>query len=138
MCGVSTRDIEPSELPGRYGDPRRGRGIAILIAVVVAGSFLGWLAWATWFHATPEVTSELVAWEVVDAHTATAVIEVDIEGGAEELSCQVQAKSTDGTVVGLLAFEPVDGRNEVTIATEREATSVSSLGCTAEGQSRPR
>ena len=53
-------------------------------------------------------------------------------------SCTLRAFADDHTTVGELAFEPVDGRNEVTVRTERRATSVTLLGCTAPGQPRPR
>ena len=136
---MSTSDTEPaSDLVSRYGDPRRGRQLALVLGGVVAATFLGWLAWAIWFHATPEVTSTLTTYDVVDAHTATAVLEVSVEGDAEEATCRVQALAADHSVVGVLDFEPVDGRNEVTITTERKATTVERVGCTAKGQSRPR
>ena len=53
-------------------------------------------------------------------------------------SCTLRAFAEDHSTVGELAFEPVDGRNEVTLRTERRATSVTLLGCTAPGQPRPR
>ena len=52
--------------------------------------------------------------------------------------CVVRALADDHSVVGEVAFTPVDGRNEVVIRTERRATSADLVGCTAEGQSRPR
>ncbi len=127
-----------SDLQSRYGDPRRTRRTAIVIGIVVAAAFLGWLAWATWDHATPDVSSELGPNQVIDAHTATAVVNVDLGEDAEDVNCQVKALATDHSVVGIIDFEPVDGRNEVTIATERQATAVELVGCTAKGQSRPR
>jgi hypothetical protein len=132
MTGVST------DLSSRYGSaPIRQRQVVIALCVALAAAFLGWVAWAAWFHATPSVTSELVSFRIVDAHEATAVLEVDLEGDAEDVTCRVQALASDHSVVGEQSFSPVDGRNEVSLRTEREATSVSKLGCTAEGQSRP-
>jgi hypothetical protein len=37
-----------------------------------------------------------------------------------------------------VVFTPADGRNEVQIRTERRATSADLVGCTAQGQPRPR
>ena len=44
----------------------------------------------------------------------------------------------DHTTVGEVAFTPTDGLNEVVVRTERRATTVEKLGCTAPGQNRPR
>jgi hypothetical protein len=132
MTGVNT------DLSSRYGTgPGRQRQVVIVLCVVLAAAFLGWVAWAAWFHATPSVKSELVSFKVVDPHEATAVIEVDLDDDATDPECRVQAIAPDHSVVGELTFVPVDGRNEVSVRTEREATSVAKLGCTAEGQSRP-
>ena len=128
----------PPDLADRYGTPSpvRRRVLVGAVAVVVVG-FLGWLAWAAWFHATPAVQSDLVTWAVVDDHEATATVSVALEEGATA-SCLVRAVAEDHMTVGEVAFEPVDGSNEVTVRTERRATSVTLVGCTAEGQPRPR
>ena len=132
MAGVST------DLSSRYGTtPGRQRQLVVALCVVLAAAFLGWVAWAAWDHSTPSVKSELVSFKVIDSHEATAVIEVDLDGDAEDATCRVQAVAPDHSVVGELTFTPVDGRNEVSVRTEREATSVAKLGCTAEGQPRP-
>ena len=128
----------PPSLADRYGTPspvRRRVLVGVLAVVVVA--FAGWLAWAAWFHATPAVESELVTWAVPDDHEATATVEVALEEGVTA-SCVVRAVAEDHTTVGEVAFEPVDGSNDVTVRTEREATSVTLVGCTAPGQPRPR
>ncbi len=128
----------PPGLADRYGTPSPVRRRVLLGAVaVVVVVFLGWLAWTAWFHATPAVQSELVTWAVVDEHEATATVSVALEEGVTA-SCVVQAVAEDHTTVGEVAFEPVDGTNEVSVRTEREATSVTLVGCTAEGQPRPR
>ena len=53
-------------------------------------------------------------------------------------SPRVKAFAEDHTVVGEATFTPVAGRNEVTLRTERRATSVESVGCTTPDQPRPR
>ena len=107
-----------------------GLGLAVLLA--------GWLAWAVWVHSTPKVTSSLATWDVVDEHSATATLEVRLQPGADDARCLLRAYAEDHTVVGDVSFEPRDGRNEVTIRTEREATSVERIGCTADGQNDAR
>ena len=134
--------LPPRQRPeGRYGAPSRsGRLVLLAVVSVVVVTFLGWLAWAAWFHATPVVTSDLTAFEVIDEHQATALVDVALADDAAEkdVRCVVRALSEDHTPVGEKSFVPTDGRNEVAIRTERRATSVELVGCTAEGQPRPR
>ena len=127
-----------SDLTERYGAPSRTRHrLVVAGAVLLALVFGGWLAWTTLFHASPVVSSELTTWEVVDDQNVTAVVVVDLQDDVAA-TCVVRAYSEDHTTVGEVAFEPVDGTNEVTLRTERRATSVTRLGCTAPGQPRPR
>ncbi len=125
----------------RYGSrPGWQRTLGLALAGLLALTGLAWLAWVAWFHATPEVTSELVTWQVVDDHTATARIQVRLDDGvdASRVRCVVQAQALDHTTVGEVTVTPRPGTNEVTVRTERPATSVSLQGCTAPGQARPR
>ncbi|MBD8870433.1 DUF4307 domain-containing protein [Nocardioides donggukensis] len=127
-----------TDLAARYGTARpRRRRLVVTLSAAMAAVFLGWLAWATWFHSTPEVASELTGFEVVDTHTSTADVSVQLEDGAEA-RCRVRAFSEDHAVVGEISFVPVQGRNDVSIRTEREATSVDLVGCTTPDQPRPR
>ncbi len=127
-----------TDLADRYGAPSpvRRRVVAV-VATAVAVAFLAWLAWTTVFHASPVVESELTSFDVVDDGSAAAVVTVSLADGVVA-SCRIRAFADDHTTVGEVAFEPVDGRNEVTLRTERRATSVTLLGCTSPGQPRPR
>lgn len=132
----------PEVLADRYGAPARWRRWLLLgtvAAVVVA--FLGWLAWTALSHSTPEVESELVTFDVVDDHTATAEVAIDRRDTDVDATCLVRAIAEDHSVVGELSWKP-DGeareRAEVTIRTERRATSVEMVGCTTRDQGRPR
>jgi len=126
-------------LAERYGAPRPLRRRAVLVAsAVVALAFLGWLAWTVWDELHPEVTSSLVTWDAKDEHTAVATVEVQLSDDAVRPSCTLRASAEDHQVVGELTFTPEDGRSVQTIRTERLATQVELLGCTAEGQNRPR
>jgi hypothetical protein len=129
-------------LGDRYGapDPWRRR-LVVAASALLALVFLGWLAWAVWGNATPDVDSEMVTYEVVDEHHATARVEVRLSGADVRASCVLQAVAEDHTVVGELAFTPEYGARqplELTVRTERRATSVNLVGCTAPGQPRPR
>ena len=127
----------------RYGRPAPWRRTAIIVVSGLVGVLaLSWLAWTTFFHSTPAVSSRLVGWEVVDDHAVAARIDVVIRGNdsGETIgaTCQVRAIAADHTVVGEASFTPTDGPNEVEVRTERRATSVESLGCTTPDQPRPR
>jgi hypothetical protein len=127
-----------TDLTDRYGAPSRWRRpVTIAVAAAVAVVSLGWLAWTVWFHSTPAVTSDLVSFEVASDHETQARLDVVLDDGVEA-SCRLRAFAEDHTTVGELVFTPVAGANEVVIRTERRATTVEKLGCTAEGQPRPR
>jgi hypothetical protein len=135
---VSAQDT----LEGRYGAPAPWRRRALVTAsVAVAVVFLAWLAWSVYEHATPQVTSELETFSVDDDHTVTAVLVVSLDSSDVKASCTLRAYAEDHTTVGELTFtpDPGKGRRQVeTIRTERRATSVEKIGCTAPGQDRPR
>ena len=72
------RDVEQI-LSERYAAPPAWRRpVTIVAVVVVAVVALAWLAWAAIDQATPKVESNLLGWDVVDAHAATARIDVTI------------------------------------------------------------
>ena len=127
-----------TDLADRYGTASRWRRpatIALAVAVAVIG--LGWLSWTVWFHSTPAVTSDLVSFDVTSDHETAARLDVALGDGVDA-TCRLRAFAEDHTPVGELVFTPVDGANEVVIRTERRATTVEKLGCTADGQPRPR
>jgi hypothetical protein len=111
--------------------------VAVGATVVLAVVGLVWLAWAAFFHGSPEVRSELVSFEVVSSSETTARVDVRLEGDVQA-TCRLRALAADKTAVGEVAFTPTDGNNDVVIRTEREATAVEKIGCTAAGQPRPR
>jgi hypothetical protein len=135
---VSAQDT----LAERYGAPAPWRRRALITAsVALALAFVVWLAWSVYEHATPRVTSELEGWSVEDDHTVTAVLVVHMDSSDVKASCTLRATAEDHTTVGELTFtpDPSKGRRQVeTIRTERRATSVDRIGCTAPGQDRPR
>ena len=127
-----------TDLADRYGTPSRwARPAAVSLATVLAVVGLGWLGWTVWFHTNPGVTSSLVSFEVTSDHETQARLDVRL-GDDGDATCRLRAFAEDHTPVGELAFTPVGGSNEVVIRTERRATTVEKLGCTTEGQPRPR
>ena len=135
---MSTQD----GLAERYGEPSaHRRRLLIAATVVLAVVFLGWLAWSAVSHTRTQVTSELEGWSVIDDSTVSVVLLVSLADDDVQASCRVRVFAEDHTTVGELAFTPdpdVGRRQVVEIRTERRATAVESLGCTAEGQKRPR
>jgi hypothetical protein len=126
-------------LADRYAAPPAWRRPVTIAAVaVVALVALAWLAWAAFDASDPKVQSQLISFDVVDDHTVTARVDVQLSSGTTGASCTVEAVASDHTIVGELQFRPVSGSNEVTVRTERRATSADAPGCTADGQDRPR
>ncbi len=132
------RDVEQT-LTERYAAPPAWRRpLTIAAVVVLAVVALAWLAWAAIGQATPKVESNLVGYDVVDAHSTTARVDVTIRDAGSHPSCTVQAIASDHSIVGELTFRPTNGTNTVTVRTEREATAVDVPGCIADGQDHPR
>lgn len=112
--------------------------VMLVLVVVLLVALAGWLAWAIWVHSTPKVASKMTGFDIVDEHTVVGRIDVDLRSGTTGASCLVRAYAEDHTPVGDATFVPEHGRNEVTVRTEREATSLESVGCTADGQNDAR
>jgi len=134
---VSTQQV----LAERYGAPAPWRSSAlravIALVVVVAG---GWLAWTVWEQSSPAVASGELTFSIVDDSTASARFVVDVQEGVVA-TCTLRAYAEDHTLVGTVSFVPEpapSGRVTQVMSTERRATSVELLGCTAPGQPRPR
>lgn len=127
-----------TDLVDRYGrSPSWHRAALLAVVGALIAVFLGWVGWVAWFHGSPDVTSELVAYDVVSEHAVEAKVDVNL-GDAVGATCKLRALAEDHSAVGELSFPPVDGLNRVTIRTERRATSVEKVGCTTEDQPQPR
>ena len=129
-------------LSDRYGAPAPWRRRAVVAAsAALALVFLGWLGWVVWEQVTPQVESSMVGFRVVDEHTATARVDVRLADADVRASCVLRAYAEDHTVVGERAFTPSYGAPQpltVAVRTERRATAVELIGCTAPGEGRPR
>ncbi|GAB7005217.1 hypothetical protein JCM18899A_26900 [Nocardioides sp. AN3] len=112
--------------------------VFLAVGVLVPFLLAIWLAWAVYVHSTPQVTSDLSTWKVVDDHTVDARLEVDLRSGAKSPRCLLRAYAEDHTIVGDKSFVPSNGRNDVSIRTERLATSVEKIGCTTADQNDAR
>ncbi len=125
-------------LADRYGapDPTRRRAATVAIAATLL-LLLGWLAWATWAQATPQVESELTTYDVTDAGSVDVSVLVSLDTDVQA-SCTITALAGDHQTVGQVSFVPSDGMNTISIRTERSATAVDLVGCTTAEQTRPR
>lgn len=139
---MTSPDLSTGHLSERYGAPSpwRRRGIAAVVAVLVA-AFGGWLAWTTWVHANPQVSSEMLGFTVDGQHAATARVAVDVSEDVDPSSarCLLRAYAEDHTTVGEATFTPAGGSGHYSesVRTEREATSVELVGCTTPDQNNP-
>jgi hypothetical protein len=134
---VSAQDT----LDERYGAPSPWRRrVVIALSAALALIFAAWLGWTVYEHSTPQVTSELESFSIDDDHTVTAVLVVTLDNADVKASCTLRAYAEDHTTVGELTFtpDPRTRRQVQTIRTDRRATSVEKVGCTAPGQDRPR
>lgn len=131
--------MSTTDLGDRYGTRRPIRRRAVLGAVaLLALAFLGWLGWTIAEQSRPTVASGELTFRIVDANSAEATFQVDLDDDVEA-TCRLRAYAEDKTLVGETAFTVADGgRVTREIATDRRATAVELVGCTTEGQPRPR
>ena len=122
------------QLAERYGAPspaRRSLVVAGVSVLAVAGAV--WLVWVVVFHGRPDVTSQMVAYDVQGQHAATATFTVVRRDPAVQASCLLRALAQDHSVVGELTVPvtsgPTTARLTSTVRTERKAGSVELVGC---------
>jgi hypothetical protein len=133
-----------TDLATRYGAPRPvRRRLLVAGASIIALAFLGWLAWVVVEHSAPEVTSDVVSFEILDQHTASATFTVARRTSEVEASCLLRAQAADHSIVGELNVTVGPGGDRVqrlteTVRTARMATTVDVVGCRAEGQNHRR
>jgi hypothetical protein len=127
-----TRPVE------RYGAPRAwSRPLLVALVALLALAGGGWLVWAALHHAQQPVTGRLRTFEVVDAGTVAATIDVQREPGRAAV-CLLEAQAADHLVVGEREVRIAAGpRAQVTrtyrITTERRATNAVLDGCRLPG-----
>lgn len=134
----SDADPAADRLAQRYGQTSsKSRWVVGSVAAVIIAVMVVILAMIIADHAQPKVSSGLVSYEVVDEHSVEVRLDVRLADGVQA-TCLVRAFAADHTPVGDLSFTPIQGGQSVTVRTERRATAVEKVGCTAPGQSDPR
>ena len=133
-----------TDLAARYGTRSEGRRRALVaVVVVVAAAGLSWLVWVMLVHGRPLAQSDINGFETVGQHRTTASFTVVRRDADVVASCLLRAFASDHSIVGELDVTVGPGGDtrqtlERSIRTEREATSVEAMGCTADGQSQRR
>lgn len=140
-AAVPSPDVAP-DLTERYGTGRRSRRPALVAAAAALMVLaLAWVVWASAFHGRPEVTSALVGYDVHD-HSVTATYTVVRRDADVSATCLLRAYADDHNVVGERSVTvdsgPVAADVRTTLRTDRRATSVEVVGCTAPGQPQQR
>ena len=131
------------DLAERYGvQARHRRPVVVAAAAVLAILATTWVLWVAVFHSRAEVSSQLVAYDVRGEHAADATFTVVRRDADVRASCLLRAIAEDHAVVGELTVPvtsgPATSQQRATLRTERRATSVDLVGCTAAGQTGPR
>ena len=131
------------DLTQRYGAPSRPRRLLVAAGVAVLVAAGGaWLLWVVLFHSRPQVTSQMLGYDVRGQHAAVARFTVVRRSADVAASCLLRAFAQDHSVVGELTVPVSTGAKSSTLSssvrTERRATNVDLVGCTAPGQNRPR
>jgi len=133
-----------TDLAERYGSPSATRRtVVVAVVVVLAGAALAWLGWVILVQGRPLVQSDLVGFEPVDEHAVSATFTVVRRDEDVAASCLLRAVAADHAIVGELDVAVGPGGKATqtlqrTVRTERAATSVDVVGCTADGQPRRR
>ena len=140
---MTSPSTSTDDLGSRYGGPSpvvRMVALAVVAGLVLSG--IGFLGWAVLSTSTPEVQSQVTGFSFPSEHEAVVVITVERDAEDTAATCVLTAIASDHSVVGqrqlVVDSGPTRQVLQVSIETERVATTVDTQGCTAPGQSRPR
>lgn len=132
-----------TDLDQRYRRSSTARRASVVgVAALLVGALLVWVVWATAFRPSPVVQSQLVSYHVKDAHAVTATFSVVRQDQSVRAACLLEAVASDHAVVGQVSV-PVGAGQDASatlrrsVRTERKATTVNLVGCTAPGQKQP-
>ena len=134
MADAAVSDDVAARLARRYPPPLVPR--AVMVGLVAAGTAvgLGWLIWAALAHATPAVSAQVSAFEIVSDTTIRVTMTVQRPNPSVAATCRVIAQSQDfqpvaeeDVEVPASTFKLADLNLELT--TLRRATSASVTGC---------
>ncbi|MCW2786503.1 MAG: hypothetical protein JWP74_3020 [Marmoricola sp.] len=109
----------------------------IIVASTVLGVvFFGWVAWAAWFNSDTAYDAELESFDVVSTHEVRVKMDIKVSKDHIKGSCLLRATASDHTIVGetnlSVATIVKDQGRWIPIRTERRATTVEKISCTAD------
>ncbi|HET9648468.1 MAG TPA: DUF4307 domain-containing protein [Microlunatus sp.] len=139
MNQLAPRRPEVAErLRARYPRSRIPRPVALALIGLVAAVGLGWLVWAGFVYATPQVDAQVQTY-VGDGDRSVAVtLTVERRDPSIPATCRIVAQATDFETVGEreVAVPASDARLvnlQVDVVTLRRATTAVAKGCTSDG-----
>lgn len=103
--------------------------IGLILALI---GIVGWFGWALWMALHPEVSSGLEKWEAVSENEVEVTFVVRLHDKDAKPVCTVEAEDDQEETVGHLEFTAAEGRQTITIPTERRALRVEWGDCTVE------
>lgn len=124
---------EESRIAARYGRGPRGRpGVLIVALAIAVVTIVGWFGWALWAALHPEVSSGLEKWEAISENEVEVTFVVRLHDKDATPVCSVEAEDDQEEKVGHLEFTAGEGRQTITIPTERRALRVEWGDCRVE------
>ena len=129
-----TSDVA-TKLRLRYPPSRLPRPVLVGAVVALAAVFLGWLLWTASVRSTPEVSGQVLTYEVLSDQQVAVRVTVQRRDPSRAAVCDVVAQAEDFAVVGRLDRLEVPPRAErvvdvtTTIKTLRRGTSASVRSC---------
>ncbi|NYI75784.1 DUF4307 domain-containing protein [Nocardioides panzhihuensis] len=124
---------EESRIAARYGrGPSRRPGVLIVTLAIAVVAIVGWFGWALWAALHPEVSSGLEKWEAISENEVEVTFVVRLHDKDATPVCSVEAEDDQEEKVGRLEFTAGEGRQTITIPTERRALRVEWGDCRVE------
>jgi hypothetical protein len=134
---VEPRSAEVAErLRRRYPRSRVPRPVAIALIAVAAAVGLGWMVWAGYLYATPQVDAQVATYVVRDDRHVALTLKVERRDPAVPATCRVVAQAQDFETVGEMEVAVPPGTDrlttlDLTMVTLRRATTAAAKGCTS-------
>lgn len=103
--------------------------MSVFLAVAAV---IGWFGWALWAALNPKVSSGLETWKALSENEVEVTFVVRLHDKDAKPVCTVEAEDAQEEKVGYLEFTATEGRQTITIPTERRALRVEWGDCTVE------
>ncbi len=137
MNQVEPRSAEAAErLRLRYPRSRVPRPVAVLLIGALALVGLGWLVWAGYVYATPQVDAQVATYVVRGDRSIAVTLTVERRDPSIAATCRVVAQAVDFQTVGEVEVAVPAGTDKLTsvdvdVVTLRRATTAVAKECTS-------